>query len=178
MVISDENETGGCHYAEVSGLDTKKRQPKKSCCCPSCFSSYSWSVQCCVCPDCGSCSGCSCSTGRWPSARVLPVRWPFLRMVLRGVRCLPESVCSCCRSCCSALLERRSKCSFLCFRSGPSTVQIRFLPNNRAVSRCSRSFRCCICSVRFCCYSLRYMVLFVIAFADRGKKPSGHRRFF
>lgn len=29
MVISDENETEGCHYAEVSGLDTKKRQPEK-----------------------------------------------------------------------------------------------------------------------------------------------------
>ena len=99
-------------------------------------------------------------------------------MVLRGVRCLPVSVCSCCRSCCSALSERRSKCSFLCFRSGPSTVQIRFLPNNRAVFRCSRLFQCCICSVRFCCYSLRYMVLFVIVFADRRKKPSGHRRFF
>lgn len=29
MVISDENETEGCHYAEVSGLDKKKRQPEK-----------------------------------------------------------------------------------------------------------------------------------------------------
>ena len=29
MVISDENETEGCHYAEVSGLDTKRRQPEK-----------------------------------------------------------------------------------------------------------------------------------------------------
>ena len=29
MVISDENEREGCHYAEVSVLDTKKRQPKK-----------------------------------------------------------------------------------------------------------------------------------------------------
>lgn len=29
MVISDKNETEGCHYAEVSGLDTKKRQPEK-----------------------------------------------------------------------------------------------------------------------------------------------------
>lgn len=29
MVISDENEREGCRYAEVSGLDTKKRQPEK-----------------------------------------------------------------------------------------------------------------------------------------------------